>query len=271
MFGVAAEEEERVVVVEEQLEQALAALAADDWDGLALVLSNDFFGYTPRLDEPTAGERLVPLLSEIKAAMPDLHISVDGLRAEGVEVSGILTLTGTHTDPLWGSPGSGNEVRWVTPVTFKEIDGRLAFRIDDLAFPELVDVLRQLGLVNEPDEMDKPLAHPVVFPEFLLKVAMTGQAGDKGCDHVGQIQVTEPATRQCAKCVEEGVIWPALRMCLTCGHVGCCDTSQNKHARRHFEETGHPLMRSIRMDEGWVWCYADDAFFEKAILSADQG
>jgi uncharacterized UBP type Zn finger protein len=59
-------------------------------------------------------------------------------------------------------------------------------------------------------------------------------------------------------------------MCLICGHVGCCDTSKNKHAFQHFEKTGHPLMRSIRMDEGWVWCYEDNAFFEKSILARDR-
>jgi uncharacterized UBP type Zn finger protein len=55
-------------------------------------------------------------------------------------------------------------------------------------------------------------------------------------------------------------------MCLVCGFVGCCDTSTNRHMVGHYEETGHPIFRSIRGDEGWVWCYADDAFFEKPIL-----
>jgi uncharacterized UBP type Zn finger protein len=51
--------------------------------------------------------------------------------------------------------------------------------------------------------------------------------------------------------------WVHLRMCLACGHVGCCDSSPGKHATRHFETTGHPLMRSIERGESWLWCYAD--------------
>jgi uncharacterized UBP type Zn finger protein len=55
-------------------------------------------------------------------------------------------------------------------------------------------------------------------------------------------------------------------MCLTCGFVGCCDTSKNKHMKAHYEETGHPLFRSIRLQESWVWCYEDNAFFSGKIL-----
>lgn len=69
-----------------------------------------------------------------------------------------------------------------------------------------------------------------------------------------------------AACFDQGDNWPALRLCLICGFVGCCDTSKNKHMLNHYEETGHPIMRSIRMDEGWVWCYEDNAFFETAVL-----
>jgi CPA2 family monovalent cation:H+ antiporter-2 len=83
------------------------------------------------------------------------------------------------------------------------------------------------------------------------------------CPHLADIVVTEPTVDVCAQCVESGDVWPALRMCLVCGNVGCCDTSKNRHAQAHYEETGHPLMRSIRMDEGWMWCYEDNAFFEK--------
>jgi uncharacterized UBP type Zn finger protein len=111
--------------------------------------------------------------------------------------------------------------------------------------------------------MDLPPPHPVVIPEIIFKVIFTGQVADKPCSHLGMVQVTEPTTDVCQQCVESGDIWPALRMCLVCGFVGCCDTSVNKHMKAHYQETGHPIFRSIRMDEGWVWCYEDNAFFEK--------
>lgn len=256
-----------IVVVEDQIQQVATAISDHRWEELGTLLSDSFFDHSPAPGEPTASARLVPLISDLGAAVPDLTVTVDNLSEKGDRASALLTLKGTHLNPLWGSPGTGNAIAWTTPIEFKLINGRLAFRFDDLAFPELVAVLRQLGLVNPPEDMDKPVAHPVVVPEFLLKVAMTGQAGDKECGHLDEIRVTEPTTRVCAQCYDEGVIWPALRMCLTCGFVGCCDTSHNKHARQHHDETGHPMMRSIHMDEGWAWCYQDNAFFEAGVIS----
>jgi uncharacterized UBP type Zn finger protein len=56
--------------------------------------------------------------------------------------------------------------------------------------------------------------------------------------------------------------WLHLRLCLTCGHVGCCDSSPNKHATRHYHATKHPLIRSFEPGEEWVWCNADELLFE---------
>lgn len=119
--------------------------------------------------------------------------------------------------------------------------------------------------------MHLPSPYPVTPPEALLKLLFNGQAADKTCDHLDGIRVTEPTTDVCEACVEKGDTWPALRMCLACGHVGCCDTSTNRHARQHYEETGHPLMRSIRLDEAWIWCYSDNAFFEGRVLERYRG
>lgn len=62
----------------------------------------------------------------------------------------------------------------------------------------------------------------------------------------------------CAACTELGDTWVHLRACLSCGHVGCCDQSLNKHASRHFAESGHPVARTIQPGEMWRWCYADE-------------
>ncbi|MFT4265435.1 MAG: Na+/H+ antiporter [Nocardioides sp.] len=67
------------------------------------------------------------------------------------------------------------------------------------------------------------------------------------------VETTEDAV--CAACVEEGSHWVALRQCLECGNVGCCDSSERQHATRHFHETGHPVMESAEPDEDWRWCY----------------
>lgn len=80
-----------------------------------------------------------------------------------------------------------------------------------------------------------------------------------GCAHVREIRVTRTDVRVCEDCVRIGSGWVHLRLCLSCGHVGCCDSSPNRHATRHFRETAHPLVRSIEPGESWVWCYADEA------------
>ena len=82
------------------------------------------------------------------------------------------------------------------------------------------------------------------------------------CSHLDQIQNVKPHTKGCEECLKTGDTWVHLRMCLVCGHVGCCDSSKNKHATRHFLETKHPVMRSIEHGETWGWCYVDQAYIE---------
>jgi uncharacterized UBP type Zn finger protein len=77
------------------------------------------------------------------------------------------------------------------------------------------------------------------------------------CGHLDQIAVTQPDKHVCEDCVLTGDAWLHLRLCLTCGHVGCCDSSPNRHASRHFQRTAHPLVRSIEPGERWIWCYVD--------------
>ena len=78
------------------------------------------------------------------------------------------------------------------------------------------------------------------------------------CTHLASVRITEPATHACAACIEAGDTWVHLRLCLECGNVGCCDSSKNRHATKHFRNTRHPLIRSIEPGEAWVWCYVDE-------------
>ena len=78
------------------------------------------------------------------------------------------------------------------------------------------------------------------------------------CGHLGQMRDVEPRARGCEDCLKIGSRWVHLRMCRTCGHVGCCDSSPNRHATAHFHETGHPIVRSIEPGESWSWCYVDE-------------
>ncbi len=81
--------------------------------------------------------------------------------------------------------------------------------------------------------------------------------GDSGCAHLSGEPDPEPRTTGCEECLAAGMRWVHLRLCLTCGHVGCCMASEGKHARAHFEETGHPIIRSHEPGEEWCWCWVD--------------
>ncbi|MDT3439595.1 MULTISPECIES: UBP-type zinc finger domain-containing protein [unclassified Pseudofrankia] len=79
--------------------------------------------------------------------------------------------------------------------------------------------------------------------------------------HAEMIQAVEPSTQDgCEDCLREGSRWVHLRLCLTCGHVGCCDSSPRRHARAHAAHVGHPIVRSFEPGEDWAYCFIDDAF-----------
>lgn len=79
----------------------------------------------------------------------------------------------------------------------------------------------------------------------------------KGCLHSILVHPVTPTTRGCEDCLRTGDRWVHLRLCLTCGHVGCCDSSKNKHATKHFQSTGHAVIQSFEAGENWRWCYID--------------
>jgi uncharacterized UBP type Zn finger protein len=86
----------------------------------------------------------------------------------------------------------------------------------------------------------------------------------KQCTHLDQIQDVTPSANGCEDCLKIGDTWVHLRLCLSCGHVGCCDDSKNKHATRHFHATNHPIIQSFEPGEDWIWCYIDQVMLEPA-------
>jgi len=82
------------------------------------------------------------------------------------------------------------------------------------------------------------------------------------CDHLDQVRTDEPNTDGCEECLKMGDTWVHLRLCRTCGHVGCCDDSPNRHAHKHFHATQHPIIESYDPPEHWGWCYVDEFAFD---------
>jgi hypothetical protein len=82
------------------------------------------------------------------------------------------------------------------------------------------------------------------------------------CTHLDQIRIEPPeSVKGCEDCLRTGDRWVHLRVCLTCGHVGCCDSSPNRHATKHAHGSGHPIVRSAEPGEEWCWCYEDEVAF----------
>ena len=82
------------------------------------------------------------------------------------------------------------------------------------------------------------------------------------CNHLRYVVTDAPKSAGCEECIAMGDTWVHLRLCLSCGHVGCCDSSKNKHATKHFHATKHPIVKSFEPGEDWAWCYIDEVMLE---------
>jgi uncharacterized UBP type Zn finger protein len=85
---------------------------------------------------------------------------------------------------------------------------------------------------------------------------------DETCSHLDSIRDVSPNSQGCEECLKTGDSWVHLRMCLQCGHVGCCSESKNNHAFKHYQKADHPIMKSIEPSEEWKWCYVDEIGWE---------
>lgn len=112
--------------------------------------------------------------------------------------------------------------------------------------------------------MDKQPGRKMPTGEALRKQIWSGGREAKVCTHRDQVRKVSAGSDGCEECLAMGDTWIHLRLCLTCGHVGCCDDSKNKHASRHYKITDHPLVKPMEEGEEWLWCYADQVMLPLA-------
>ena len=123
--------------------------------------------------------------------------------------------------------------------------------VDSEVLSEVMDALDvEESMIDRRDARAEPIQDKTLF---------TPSQSAGACPDLANASdtVTPNSTEGCQDCLREGLRWVHLRLCLTCGDVGCCDSSVGKHADRHFAEAGHPVMRSIEPGEAWRWCYVD--------------
>lgn len=88
---------------------------------------------------------------------------------------------------------------------------------------------------------------------------MSKNKQNNNCFHLSQVNENiKRNTKGCEECEKTGSKWVQLHLCLSCKHVGCCDSSVNKHGTKHFQETSHPIIKSYEPGENWKWCYEDN-------------
>lgn len=102
------------------------------------------------------------------------------------------------------------------------------------------------------------------FVDTEKAVLFKPRVDETACGHLKQVRPVFPSADGCEDCLRTGDSWVHLRICLSCGHTGCCDSSKNKHATKHFHSSAHPLIKSLEPGEEWGYCYPDERIYQTA-------
>jgi len=181
----------------------------------------------------------------VRAGMPiaGRTIAESGLAQRGIRVRRIGAGGERSDDP----PG---EMRLA-------IDSEVTFAATPEAFLEGADLFRTSA--RDATAAPGEIASRAMTAEWIdtTRPIVFAPRPDAECSHLDLVHEVKPATKGCAECLASGSRWVHLRVCLACGHVGCCDSSPGRHASAHYRSTGHPVMRSLEPGEAWGWCHAD--------------
>ena len=135
-----------------------------------------------------------------------------------------------------------------------EVGDEIVLKASTAAFTEAAALFAVGGVESEKEDRMPGQKADWIDTEKPLELVF--QDGN-GCGHLDTLQPVYPSAKGCEDCLRIGGRWVHLRLCMICGHVGCCDSSPNRHASRHYGETTHPVVRSLERGESWGWCFAD--------------
>jgi CPA1 family monovalent cation:H+ antiporter len=191
----------------------------------------------------------------------------DHPHADDDTVNEIRTQATRRVNRIWERLGAYGESEVETPSqAYRRVRLRMieAEREEILKMRETADVDQHVlaGILNAMDAEEAALAYGVEKEVRVVgaRPLRPPTAAAQACEHLrDEPDCTIPKTPEgCEECLQIGSTWVHLRLCTQCGHVGCCDSSPNRHADAHFHETQHPVMRSLEPGEAWRWCFVDE-------------
>ena len=206
-------------------------------------------------DEPAQAQSIAHIARSLN---PDLHITVRTRSSADVVALREAGADEVFTEELESTLSVCGGVLSLYGVAAEEIAAH-AERVREMARRGELDEPggRQPAAAStaSPPRPSTAGARPTIDTERPVELVVS--AGD-GCVHRGAIRRVLPSAAGCEECLAAGDSWVHLRICMTCGHVGCCDTSPNKHAAAHHHASGHPIVRSLEPGESWGWCFVDE-------------
>jgi CPA2 family monovalent cation:H+ antiporter-2 len=189
----------------------------------------------------------------------ECHLGPDCLERRTVTIRAGAPVVGRRAGEL---PVTVERVRRDGTIREPPADDEVLRAGDEVVVAAPVSALTRSAPLFRPGPLEPALLAEALRPEQITvdteRVVELRLDGAARCAHVTQIRPVLPSARGCEECLAIGARWVHLRICMSCGHVGCCDSSEHKHASAHYRSTEHPIMRSLQPGEEWGWCFVDE-------------
>jgi CPA2 family monovalent cation:H+ antiporter-2 len=249
----------------EQSEQRRDHIVVSGYGGAARALANDLAGLgvpftVVTLNPDGAAEAEELGYDVLRGDSGKAHIQ----RQAGVPFARMVVIPDDNAGTASRLAALARDLNATATIVVRPVDEAVLADLVDAGVDKVVEPERASHLqLSKSVLMELSPAPPrtVADPSRIVRF----QPAEPGCPHVDLIRPVLPGSFGCVDCVRLGLRWVHLRVCLSCGHVGCCDSSPGQHARAHFNDAGHPIMASLEPGEDWGWCFLDERTLEPAV------